>query len=146
MIYGIGIDLLKISRIEALLKRHAGLSRIFGAAELSQLKAINRAESYAANFCAKEAFSKALGTGIRGFRLSEAEVLRDKAGKPYLSLSGNAKRMAESRNLIFHVSLTHSGPDAAAVVVAETPDEKPGTTNQPERRKLINLQERCAAE
>lgn len=123
MIYGIGIDMLEISRMEQILLQNQSFLKVFGAAELKQLKLRNKAESYAANFCAKEAFSKALGTGLRGFSLKEVEVLRDGAGKPYFQLSGRAKAIAQKAGLIFHVSLTHTDSNAAAFVVAEKAEE-----------------------
>lgn len=72
----------------------------------------------AASFAAKEAFSKALGTGIRGFALAEVSVLRDSLGAPYFALSGRAARLAEERGLRFSVSLSHTEDLAAAFVVA----------------------------
>lgn len=48
-------------------------------------------ETIAANFAAKEAFAKALGTGVRGFSLNEVSVLRGELGAPYIKLAGNAK-------------------------------------------------------
>ncbi len=77
-----------------------------------------RPETIAANFAAKEAFAKALGTGVRGFSLGEVSVLRDRLGAPYFLLSGRAKQLAEERGLAFSVSLTHTDALAAAFVVA----------------------------
>ncbi|MDR3552176.1 MAG: 4'-phosphopantetheinyl transferase superfamily protein, partial [Clostridia bacterium] len=77
MIYGIGIDVEETARFRRLVSHVAGLARVYGPAELAELQRRGRLDSYAANFCAKEAFSKALGTGVRGFSLNEAELLRD---------------------------------------------------------------------
>ena len=77
-----------------------------------------RPETMAANFAAKEAFAKALGTGVRGFALGEVAVLRDSLGAPYFALSGRAKELAVGRGLAFSVSLTHTDELAAAFVVA----------------------------
>ena len=79
-----------------------------------------RPETMAANFAAKEAFAKALGTGVRGFALGEVAVLRDSLGAPYFALSGRAKELAEGRGPAFSVSLTHTDELAAAFVVAWT--------------------------
>ena len=68
---------------------------------------------------AVEAFGKALGTGVSGFRLAEAQLLREPSGRPYLSLSGGALRLAEERGLSFSVSVTHTKQYAAVVVAAE---------------------------
>lgn len=132
MIAGVGMDMEEIARFERIVSQKTGLSHIFGPEELAFLQKQGRLESYAANFCAKEAFSKALGKGLRGFRLAEAELLRDPLGKPYFKLSGRAAESAAGLRL--SVSLTHSGTYAAAVVVAEREDaplsfSKTGETN-----------------
>ena len=120
MIHGTGIDLVEVRRIEKLIKNHAALGRIFGEDELKYLSRKQTAESYAANFCAKEAFAKALGTGVRGFKLCEVELLRDDLGKPFYKLSGDALKLAQG--LIFHISITHTATYAAAFTVAERID------------------------
>lgn len=117
MIVGVGVDLLELTRMRRLLERHAALSRLFGPRELAWLARTNKLGSYTANFCAKEAFAKALGTGVRGFVLPEVETLRDAAGKPYFYLSGRAAERA--RGLAFSLSLTHDRSHAAAFVIAE---------------------------
>lgn len=122
MILGSGLDLLEIDRIKAVMKRHPEfLDRFFSEAERTYFESRKGSLSVvAANFAGKEAFSKALGSGIRGFSLKEVELLRDQAGAPYLRLSGKAKEKAESRGIQrFHVSLSHSRDCAAAVVIAE---------------------------
>ena len=106
----VGIDSIEISRIEKSLE-------IKGFLEIEFFKSRNmRAESIAANFAAKEAFSKALGTGIRGFSLSEISVLRDRLGAPYIKLSGKALEAA--KGLSFKVSITHTKTTASAIVLA----------------------------
>ena len=72
----------------------------------------------AACFAAKEAFAKALGTGVRGFSLNEVSVAHDEWGAPFLRLSGSALAIAEEKNLSFSLSLTHTDGMAGAVVVA----------------------------
>ena len=114
-----GIDLIEIKRIEKSLQSESFLNEVYGADERKELEG-KRAESYAAAFCAKEAFSKALGTGVRGFLLSEVEVLHKENGMPYLKLSGRAKEKAEEMNLEFSLSITHTDEYAAAVVTAYT--------------------------
>jgi holo-[acyl-carrier protein] synthase len=122
MICGTGIDIIEISRIEKMLSRHTVLSRVYGAQELEFLCKKGSAQSYAANYCAKEAFAKALGTGVRGFRLSEVQLLRDESGKPFFKLSGDAEKIASREGLICHISVTHSGTLAAAFAVVERAD------------------------
>lgn len=113
----VGIDSIEISRIEKSLEIKGFLEKVFSAEEIEFFKSRNmRAESIAANFAAKEAFSKALGTGIRGFSLSEISVLRDRLGAPYIKLSGKALEAA--KGLSFKVSITHTKTTASAIVLA----------------------------
>ena len=77
-----------------------------------------RPDTIAASYAAKEAFSKALGTGVRGFSLTEVSVLRDSLGAPYFAFSGRAARLVAEQGLRFYVSLTHTDELAAAFVVA----------------------------
>jgi holo-[acyl-carrier protein] synthase len=119
MITGTGIDVEEVSRFQMLMAKHSSLGHIFGPDELQMLAAKASPASYAANFCAKEAFGKALGTGIRGFCLNEVQLLRDASGRPYYRLSGNAATIVQRNKLVFHVSVTHSGGFAAAFTVAE---------------------------
>lgn len=119
--YGIGVDIVSIGRIEKSLERESFLAKVYGKGEIALFASDNKIKinSLAANFAAKEAFSKALGTGVRGFDLTEVEILRDELGAPYFELSGRAKQIAESRNLEFRVSLSHEKDKAIAFVVAE---------------------------
>lgn len=104
-------------------------TRVFGVSERVLLTGARRFARAAAHFAAKEAFAKALGTGVRGFSLSEVEVLRDELGAPCLQLSGQARAIAEQRGLDFSVSLSHEHGYAAAVVLAlprlPAPDRNP---------------------
>ncbi len=74
--------------------------------------------SVAASFCAKEAFSKAIGTGIKGFNLKDVELLRNEKGMPYFKFSGNALKIVNDKNLRFSVSITHTKEYASAAVVS----------------------------
>lgn len=76
-----------------------------------------------AAFAAKEAFGKALGTGIRGFSLCEAEVLHKENGAPYLFLSGKAKAASDKIHAEFSLSLSHDGDYATAFVICVTKGE-----------------------
>lgn len=109
----VGIDSVEISRIKKSLEIDGFRKKVYSPAELEFLK---REESFAANFAAKEAFSKALGTGIRGFSLNEISVLRDKLGAPYLKLEGAAAEAV--KGYTFTVSLTHTRETATAIVIA----------------------------
>lgn len=114
-----GIDLVEINRIQDIVQRSRFLHRFFSQEEIDFfIKKSYSPASIAANFAGKEAFSKALGTGVRGFSLSEVSILRDEHGSPYIKLSGDAKKAAGDRS--FSISLTHTDTAAAAVVVAYT--------------------------
>lgn len=113
----VGIDTVEISRIKKSLDIKGFKERVFSAEEIELINNKGLPEqSYAANFAAKEAFSKALGTGVVGFALNEISVLRDEKGAPYISLIGRAKEAAIG--LRFTVSLTHTRTDAMAIVIA----------------------------
>jgi holo-[acyl-carrier protein] synthase len=112
---GIGIDMLEISRIRKSALNPRFLSRVFGKSELALYRQRGSPASFlAAGFCAKEAFSKALGTGIRGFELKDVQLLRNGLGKPYLALSGKASELA--RGLAFEASVSHTKEHAIAIV------------------------------
>jgi len=116
---GVGVDLVEIQRIEKSLASPHFLSRVFGEEEIMQYRSRGSGASFlAASFCAKEAFAKALGTGLRGFKLREVQVLRDELGKPFFHLSGSALDLARTSGLEFAVSLSHTKNYAVAFVVA----------------------------
>ncbi|MBP1535685.1 MAG: holo-ACP synthase [Ruminococcus sp.] len=117
--FSVGTDLIEIERIRKSCERQNFVDTVFSAAE-QKLFADKKdpAPSMAANWAAKEAFAKALGTGVRGFRLNEVSVLRDGLGCPYLELEGSARDISEERGLDFSVSLTHTKDYASATVIA----------------------------
>lgn len=116
--YSCGIDLVEINRIKKSLENPRFLMRYFSKEEIEMFQKRNYfVSSVAANFAAKEAFSKALGTGIRGFSLDEISVLRDESGAPFFVFSGNAKKIVDSRRLNFSLSLSHTDTTACAMVV-----------------------------
>ena len=79
----------------------------------------SRGKAYAPPPIAPAKAAKALGTGIRGFRLSEVEVLHDALGAPYFAFSGNAEALVQKRGLIVSLSITHTDALAAAMVTAQ---------------------------
>ena len=117
--FSVGTDLIEIERIRKSCERQNFVDTVFSAAE-QKLFADKKdpAPSMAANWAAKEAFAKALGTGVRGFSLNEVSVLRDGLGCPYLELEGSARDISEERGLDFSVSLTHTKDYASATVIA----------------------------
>ena len=114
----VGVDIIEIARIERTLADFGErfLRRVYTEQERKQYG--SRPAELAARFAAKEATSKALGTGIRGIRWREMEVLSNRRGKPVLVLHGSAADRAAALGLVaFDVSLTHSRTDAMAFVV-----------------------------
>ena len=119
MILKTGIDIIEIPRIQAALERHGErfLKRIFTVPEIFESR--GRTEALAVRFAAKEATSKALGTGIGPISWLEVETLHRWSGEPFLVLYGKAKKIAEEQGLsVWAVSLSHSRENAVAVVVA----------------------------
>ncbi len=115
--YKIGTDIVEVERIKKSVSNERFKLKVFSPDELSFIeKKKNPFESFAGNWAAKEAFSKAIGTGVRSFSLAEVEVLRDNLGKPYLKLSGNA--LAAADGLSFDVSISHTKTLATATVIA----------------------------
>ena len=124
-IFGIGTDIVNIKRIDYSLKKH-GLNfknRIFSKKEISYCeKKINSSAFYAKRFAAKEAFSKALGTGIRkGVNLKNIEITNNVHGKPSISLKGNLanylKKKIKCKKYDIHLSLSDDKPWAQATVI-----------------------------
>ena len=98
-IFGIGTDIVSVDRIKNSLKRKNFLTRIFNKKEIIKCKKINNSfNCYAKRFAAKEAFSKALGTGIsNGINFNEIIVLNKKTGKPYISIIGQTKKLLNKK-------------------------------------------------
>tara|TARA_B110000003_G_C16285426_1_gene392694 strand:+ start:164 stop:547 length:384 start_codon:yes stop_codon:yes gene_type:complete len=98
-IYGIGTDIVSVDRIKKSSKKKNFLNRIFSKKEILKCKSMARPYNcYAKRFAAKEAFSKALGTGIaNGINFNEIIILNEKSGKPYIVLSGQTKRILKSK-------------------------------------------------
>ena len=122
MILGVGLDVTPIERMAATLARH-GLrieERLFTEAERAYCTARGSpSQHFAARFAAKEAMLKALGAPP-GLRWREMEVVAGANGAPTMRLHGAAARAAAARGVAtVHVSLTHAGGVAAAVVVLE---------------------------
>lgn len=93
-IYGIGTDIVDVDRIKNSLKNKNFINRIFNEKEILKCKKINDSiNCYAKRFAAKEAFSKALGTGISGgVNFNEIVILNNKSGKPYINIIGQTKK------------------------------------------------------
>ena len=116
-----GVDMIEIERIRAAIERHGWrfLTRVFTPQELYEVG--EQPASLAARFAAKEAVSKALGTGIGPVRWQEIEILRGPARQPLLQLHGSAAQRAAELNLTcWSISLSHSASHAIAVAVASS--------------------------
>ena len=96
-IYGIGTDIIEISRIKNAINNTALFkSKVYTKKEIEYIeKKRNPYASYAGRFAAKEAVSKAFGTGVYGFSLKDIEILNDELGKPYVILYGKIKEPAK---------------------------------------------------
>jgi holo-[acyl-carrier protein] synthase len=118
-----GIDIIELDRINKALLRHGHsfLERVFTQSEISFCQSKGKAslQSFAARFCAKEAVSKALGTGIaKGVSFQDIEIVNDENGKPTVLLHNEAKRCYEQMGgKSIDVSLTHCRQYAAAQAV-----------------------------
>ena len=112
----VGIDLVYVPRIEALLNKGPFLERFFTEDEIAYFERRRSAQVVAGNFAVKEAFSKALGTGIRDFALKDIEVLRDQLGKPVIRLGGELK---DRKFRFLQCSISHDGDYATAIVIME---------------------------
>jgi len=93
-IFGIGTDIVNVERIKKSIKNKNFVKRIFNKKEIAKCKMINSTiNCFAKRFAAKEAFSKAIGTGIsKGVNFNEIVVLNKKSGKPYINIIGNTKK------------------------------------------------------
>ncbi|WP_178006188.1 holo-ACP synthase [Marinospirillum perlucidum] len=124
MLVGIGTDLARIERFAALLERRGEsiARRLLTPAEQQGLQeAANPAAFLAKRFAAKEAFLKALGTGLRwGLSWQQLEVSNDELGKPCLKISGKAAELASNKQVdAIHLSITDEKDMALAFVVLE---------------------------
>lgn len=117
MIVGVGIDVVEVARLQRALVRTPRLAaRLFTEAE----RRVTRYDSLAARFAAKEAVAKALGVPA-GLRWRDAEVVSDPSGRPRIVLHGGVADEAAAQGITaWHLSLSHDGGVATAVVVAET--------------------------
>ncbi|MBR1739176.1 MAG: holo-ACP synthase [Ruminococcus sp.] len=115
----VGTDITEVARIRKSAEKQRFVERVYSPEERALFSAKrDPAESMAANWAAKEAFSKALGTGVRGFELYEVACLRDELGQPFFRLSGKAAEIVRERGLELSVSLSHTKEYATAVVIA----------------------------
>ena len=130
MIYGIGTDIADCARVGSIYAKHGHhfVKNILTPAELERLAELKKPDEYiAGRWAAKEAFSKALGTGMCAeCAFVEIEVLSDERGKPFVKLyaatAETAKRLGITR---IHVSISHERELATAFVVLEADETAP---------------------
>ena len=126
MIIGIGVDIIEIERVRQAIQNNKNfLSKLFTEREIDYFISRNmNSEVIAGNFAAKEAVSKALGTGIRGFSFKDIEILRNELGKPEVILHSGAKLIGNklignNNSLRVHLSISHNNSSAIAYSVLE---------------------------
>src|SRR2546428_12802744 len=115
----VGIDIIEVGRVRKVFEKYGErfLQRVFTEKEVQQCR--SKATRLAGRFAAKEAISKALGTGIHGIALREMEVVQLRSGRPTVTLHGNAKRRAELLGIsAFDVSIADLKDFSIAVAVA----------------------------
>jgi holo-[acyl-carrier protein] synthase len=124
VIAGIGVDIVAVARIARVLEQHGEhfARRLLAESELADYRAAPSAAAFMAKrFAAKEAFGKALGTGIaQGVTLPQIAVRHDDAGRPLLELTGAAAEHCARRGIVaWHLSLADEQDHAVAMVVLE---------------------------
>jgi holo-[acyl-carrier protein] synthase len=134
MIYGIGTDIIDIRRLQGTLQRRGErfAEKVLGPNELAvyharRARVAQRGLSYlATRFSAKEAFSKAIGMGMRmPMTWRACEILKAPSGKPQIQLHGALAEWFAARGLVAHVSVSDESDYAAAFVVVETQEPRP---------------------
>jgi holo-[acyl-carrier protein] synthase len=120
-VLGVGTDIVKVSRIEKVINRTKSfIIKAFTEREICYFNQKKyRVETIAGFFAAKEAISKALGTGFRGFGLQDIEIYTDALGKPEVNLSQNIINKFGYHNIKIHLSISHTDENAIAFAVLE---------------------------
>ncbi|MGB5011996.1 MAG: holo-ACP synthase [Candidatus Dechloromonas phosphoritropha] len=123
MIHGIGTDIVAVKRLQGMWERHGErvLEKLLAPQELAEFaEAAVKARFLAKRFAAKEAFCKALGTGVRPPAVLPAiAITHDKLGKPILAFRGQLAEMIENQGLSVHLSLSDEAEYAIAYVIVE---------------------------
>ena len=120
-IHGIGTDIVNVDRIKKSLKNKKLLYKLFSKEEILKCNKLKNSHNcYAKRFAAKEAFSKALGTGIsKGINFNEIIILNEKNGKPFLKLDGHTKQTVKKKlkkNIIISLTISDEKKYALAFV------------------------------
>ena len=119
MLKGIGIDIIEVSRIKRMIERYGEkfFERILTEKEIAYCKSfVNPELHFAGRFASKEAYSKAIGTGIsRNFKWKDIEIINDESGKPHIHHTVDN----DYSKLRFEISISHTKEYGCAVVVCE---------------------------
>jgi len=129
LIIGCGIDLVKIERIEKIIKRWGDnlTSRMFTLLEREYCKKrkSNKYQSYAGKFAAKEALLKALGLGLRGVNWTEIEISNNELGQPIIKTSGKLNIIVSKKGVSkYFLTISHTKDYAVAEVILESSAQK----------------------
>lgn len=122
MIIGIGIDIIEIKRVQRIITlTDSFIQKYFTIEEIKYFNSHKlRGTVIAGNFAAKEAISKALGTGIINFDLTDIEILYDKSsGKPYVNIKEKIYKIIGKRNVKIHITISNSSENAIAYAILE---------------------------
>ena len=120
MIVGIGNDIIEIKRVEKAISKEGFIAKVYTQREIENIvKRGNRTETYAGIFSAKEAISKAIGTGVREFALTDLEILNDDLGKPYVIVSDKLNKIIQRKkeNYQIEIAISHSKKYATAMAI-----------------------------
>lgn len=142
MIVGIGIDVIEVRRMQRTLDRYGKLflRHVFAQQEQEAAPSGPAAPAYfAGRWAAKEAVSKALGTGIgRDCAWTDIRILRDPVGRPVVELAGSGAQTAARLDIdSFHISITHTGGLACACAVAERDPSMPGVAGAATEKPIL---------
>ncbi|MBS1188885.1 MAG: holo-ACP synthase [Rhodocyclaceae bacterium] len=125
MICGIGTDIVAVARLRSLWERHGehALEKLLASSERQDFEAApDKGRFLAKRFAAKEAFAKALGTGVRApATLTSIAVIHDAAGKPDFAYSDELSVLVNGRGLTAHLSISDEADYAVAYVILERP-------------------------
>ncbi len=123
MIYGIGTDIVAVARMRSMWERHGerALEKLLAPQEMADFSAAaDKGRFLAKRFAAKEAFSKALGTGVRPpATLTAIAVGHDELGKPRIDCYGQLEKLLKNENLKAHLSISDEAEYAVAYVILE---------------------------
>ena len=119
-INGIGVDIVENNRLKKLIKNKQFISRIFSQKEIDKSKKIkNKANYFSKRFAAKEALSKAIGTGFRnGLNFKDISIINDKYGKPNYELNSNVKKLIYSKFNVKKIKISLSLADEKKYSIA----------------------------